>query len=96
MAEVLARLRHHRRVNHRHHLLDVVQQQPVEQHFVVVLQGTQADVAAQIGIVGAIGLIGPSHLLIQSFHLRGQQPVQAESASLFVGKRRTFVQGGDA
>ena len=53
VAELLAGQPDRRRVDDRDHLLDVVDEQPVEEHLVGVLQGTQVDVPVQVVVVAA-------------------------------------------
>ena len=49
MLKFLACLAHSRRVDQRHHLLDVVHHNAIEQGFVTVLQGNQVEIALEVG-----------------------------------------------
>ena len=76
----------------RRHLLDVVEQEPVEEDLVGVLQRAQVDVPLQVVVLALVGLVGAGHLLVQALDLRRQQPVQAELAPLVLRERRALVQ----
>ncbi len=93
VAELLTGLRDHRRVDDGRHLLDVVEEEPVEEDFVGVLQGAQVDVPLEVVVFPTVGLVGADHLLIQALDLRRQQPVQAEPAPLALRECRALVQG---
>ena len=80
MAELLAALADDRRVDDRQHLLDVIEQQPVEEHLVGVLEGAQVDVPLEVVVLAPVGLVGPDHLLVERLDVRRQQPVQAQAA----------------
>ena len=53
MAEALAGLAHSGGIDQRHDGFDVVDEHPVEQGFIAVLQGDQGDVALQVVILVA-------------------------------------------
>ena len=84
VAELLAALADHRRVDDRQHLDDVVEQQPVEEHLVGVLQVAQVDVPLEVVVLPPVGLVGADHLLVQRLDLRRQQAVQAEAPALLL------------
>jgi len=71
VAELLTRQPDDRRVHHRGHLLDVIEEQPVEQHFVGVLQRAQIDMALEVILLPLIRLVGTQDLLIETLDLRG-------------------------
>jgi hypothetical protein len=69
----------------------VVEEKPVEQDFVAVLQGAQIDVPLEVVVLSLVGLISADYLSIEALDVRRKQSVQAEHASLFLRERRTFV-----
>jgi hypothetical protein len=71
----------------------VIEKQPVEENLVGILQRSQVDVAFQRILFSLKCAISTDHLLIESFGVRRQKPVQAKLGSLVIGKRRTLVQG---
>ena len=79
-----------RRVDDRQHLLDVVEQQPIEQHLVGVLEGAQVDVPLEVVVCsGRPGSCG--RLLVQVLDPGRQQPVQTQSVPFVLGERRALV-----
>ena len=93
VAELLARLRDHRRVDHGRHLLDVVEEEPVEEDLVGVLQGAQVDVPLEVVVLAPVGLVRADHLLVQALDLRRQEAVQAEPDPLVLRERRAPCSG---
>jgi hypothetical protein len=71
----------------------VVQEQPVEEHLVGVLQGTQVDVPLQVVVLVPEGLVGAHYLPVQALDVGRQEPVQAEPAPLLLGERGALVPG---
>ena len=66
-----------RRVDVRHHLLHVVEEEPVEQDLVRVLERPQVDVALEVVGLATERLVRPHDLLVESLHLRREEPVKA-------------------
>ena len=94
--EMLAALRHDRRVDHRQHLGDMPAQQRVEQHLVALLQLAQENVTVEIGRLTPVSLVVAPDLIVQCQYVRRQQTVQAESISLRDRERGALVQQGCA
>jgi hypothetical protein len=92
VTELLAGLCHHRGVDDGCHLLHVLEQQPVEEHLVGVLQGTQVDVPLQVVALPLVGTIGPAHLLGEGFQLGREEPVEAEPDPLLLGEGGALVE----
>ena len=91
VAEPLDRLPDGRGVDDRQHLLEVLGQQPVEQHLVAVAQVGQVDALGQIVRLPAVLRVDPPQLAVQRQTPRGQQPVQARARALVRGERRAAV-----
>jgi hypothetical protein len=72
VAELLASLSDDRRVDDRHHLLHVVDEETVEQYLVGVLERPQVDVPLEIVGLPAVRLVGPDGLLVKRLDLRRQ------------------------
>ena len=92
VAELLAALADDGRVDHRQHLDDVVEQQPVEEHLVRVLEIAQEDVAREVVVLAPVGLVGAGDLLVERLDVGRQQPLQPVAAPLVLGERRSLVQ----
>src|SRR5277367_5992920 len=92
MTELLTRERDNWRVNHGCHLFDVVEQKPVEEHFVGVLQGAQVDVSLKVVVFSFVGLVGADHLFLKAFYVWRQKSMQSERVSFFFRERRSLVQ----
>jgi hypothetical protein len=95
MAVTLDRLAHRRVVDDRHHLPQMIRQQPVEQHLVVVLQHHQENVLEQVARLLVILLVHPGDLILQGQHRRWQQPLQPQRLPFLAGERRPLVQQGN-
>ena len=93
VAELHAGLTHGGGVDDGHQFVDILEQHPVEQGLVAVLEGDQGDVAVQVGGVLAQVLEHPLHLLLHGVHPRRQQAAQAERLALRLGEGRALVQG---
>ena len=91
VAELLARQSHDRRVDHRCHLLDVVEEQPVEEDLVRVLERAQVDVPLEVVGLSRVRFVSARHLLVERFDVRRQEALQSEVASLVLGERRALV-----
>jgi hypothetical protein len=70
----------------------VVEQQPIEEHFVRILQSAQIDVSLQVVVLSLVGAVSTDDLLINALDVGRQKAVQAELASLLHRKGRAFVQ----
>jgi hypothetical protein len=70
----------------------VVEQKPVEEDFVGILQGAQINVPLQVVVFSLIGLVSADDLLLKALDVRRQKSVQAKLASLLLRERRAFVQ----
>jgi hypothetical protein len=91
IAEPLDRQSDGRGVDHRQHLLDVLAEQPVEQHLVAVPQIGQIHPAAQIVDLRAVLAVYPPHLPVQCAHSGGQQAGEPQGLAFFEGERRPAV-----
>ncbi len=89
--ELLAGFAHDRRIDNRHHLVDVVVDEAEEQRLVPVLQAHQVDIALQVGLFRAEVLVHAIHLLLHRTDGRRQQPVETETLALVWRKRGAFV-----
>jgi len=92
MAELAARLADRRRVDDRGEFLQMIDEQPVEQGLVAVLQRREADVLLQVGRLGPQMLKLKRDLLLDRGAAPGQQPAQAEFRALCLGKCRVLVE----
>ncbi|GDY63860.1 hypothetical protein SAV14893_032530 [Streptomyces avermitilis] len=76
------------------HLLEVVADQPVEQHLVAVVEGRQVDVLGQVaGLLPELG-IGAVGLLVLGEHARRHEADQAQGPALLIGERGSPVEPG--
>ena len=80
-----------RGVDHRQHLLDVLGQQPVEQHLVAIPQVRQVHPLPQIARLLAVLGVGPAQLPVQRGHPGREQPGQPQLAALLQRERRPPV-----
>jgi hypothetical protein len=92
--EHLARAPDRRRVDDRHHFVDVIDDHAVEQPLVSILQRDQIDVLLEVRGLGAKVLEDLLDLLGLRQNARRQQSVQLECVALVVGERRSLVEGG--
>ena len=88
----LAGQAHGRGVDDRHQLGEVVQQQPVEQRRVAVLELSQVDVPFEVGRLVVQGFIGAADLLVQRLLVGRQQAQQAQFAPLLRRERGPLVE----
>src|SRR5262249_6145365 len=91
-AEVLAAFPDGGRVDDRHQLFQVSDQQRVEQGLVGILQLAQEGVAFEIRLEAAQRLETARYLLIESRDIGRQQAVQVERVTLGLRKRRALVE----
>ena len=80
--ELLARFADDRRVDDRHHLVDVVVEEAEEQRLVPVLQAGEVDVALERCRLDAIVLVHAGQLLVHGADGRRHEPVEAEVGAL--------------
>src|SRR5262249_45283864 len=80
------------RVDYGRHLLDVVEEQPVEEHLVRVLERAQVDVPLEVFVLAPIRLVGARHLLVERLDVRRKKPEQSEITPFLLAERRPFVQ----
>ena len=92
VAETLAGLANHRRVDDWQHLLQVALQKGVEQCFVGILQGAQVDMLENRCLLDGERFVGPPALLFHGLYPGGQEAVQLQFTAFFHGKRGPFVQ----
>ena len=92
-AKLLARLSDRRRVHDRHELVDVVDQQPVEQPLVSILQRPQSDVSFDVVALTANAREDACLLVFHRADVCRQQSTQTKSPTLLEGKGRRFVGG---
>ncbi len=92
VAELLRRLPHGRGVDDRQHLLEMVEQQPVEEVLVAVLQRRQSDVALQrVDLARELG-VDALGLLVLRADDRRQQALEPEGATLPGGEGGALVE----
>ena len=90
-AEHPARLRHRRRVDEGQDLRHVLDHEPVEQHFVRVLQVAQEDVPLQRRLDVLQRRVRTRHLLLERFHGQRKHAVQVQRAAFGVGVGGSLV-----
>ena len=78
--------------HHRGHLFGVIEQEPVEENLVGVLQSAQLDVALQVVVLAVTGLVGANHLVVEGLDMGRQAPVQAEAAPFLLLERGALVE----
>ncbi len=79
---LLARLAHHRGVDDRHHLVDVLEHQAVEQRLVAVLEARQVDELLEVGRLHLEVLVRPVELLVHGADGRRHQAEDVELVAL--------------
>ena len=89
--ELLAGLAHHRRVDDRHHLVDVLEDEPVEEGLVPVVERGQVDELLEVAALGLEALVGALHLLLDRAHRRGHEAVEVQLVPLPLGEGRALV-----
>src|SRR6202034_3423621 len=94
MAESLAAQADGRRINDRHHLLDVLGQQRVKQGFVGILQTSEKGVLLDVGAQRTKRVVATHNLIVEFGNVRWQQSVKFELVALLLGKGRAFVEQG--
>ena len=90
----LDRRSHRGGVDDRQHLLDVIGQQPVEQHLVAVPQVSQVQVLVQVVWLAEILRVNPRQLPLDGRDVNGEQAGQPERLPLGERERGTAVQVG--
>ena len=94
VAELLARLGDDGRVDDRHHLLDVREEEAVEEDLVRVLQGAELDVPAERRRLLEIGLVGADELVVDRLDLVREEAVEPELRALLRREGRALVPRG--
>ena len=92
MAELLARETDGRCVDDRQELLEVLDEEPVEQRLVAVLERGQADVPLEVIGLAPDVLELQRDLLVDRRHARRQQAVQAKGVALTGREGRALVE----
>ncbi len=92
VAELLAGKADGRRVDDRQELLEVLDEEPVEQGLVAVLEGGQPDVPLEVVGLAPDVLELQGDLLVDRRHARRQQTVQAEGVALAGREGRALVE----
>ena len=92
VTELLTRQRNHRCVDHGSHFFNVVEEKPVEEDFVGILQSAQIDVSLQVVVFSLVGLIRTHHLLIKALDMWRQKSVQSKLAPFVLRERCAFVE----
>jgi len=85
-------LSHRRRVDDRHHLVDVLEHGPVEQRLVTVLQADEEHVLLELRRLTTVVAHHAPYLVLEREHARRQQPPDTERIPLGLGERRALVQ----
>ena len=88
---LLARLADDRRVDDRHHLVDVLEGQAVEERLVAVLQARQVDELLEVARLRLEVLVGPVHLLANGADGRRNQAAEVELVALPLRERGALV-----
>ena len=70
----------------------MVEQEPVEEHLVGVLEVAQVDVPREVVGLAPVGLVGADDLLVERLDVRRQEPLEAEAPALVLGERRALVE----
>ena len=94
VAELPAGLADRRCVDDRRQLLEVVEQEPVEQRLVAVLQGGEPDVPLQVVRLATQVFQLEGDLLVDGGHAVRQQPTQTERVAFLFGEGRVAVVRG--
>jgi hypothetical protein len=91
LTEALTGEPHRRGVDDRHHLREVVDDQSVEEDFVVVLDLPQEDVLGLVARERHECLVLTVHLILQGLDMRWQQAVETEFVALRFGEGGALV-----
>ena len=92
VAEFLAAKRDDGSVDDGQHLLNMVEEQAVEEHFISVLKLAEIDVALEVVGLEREGLVGADALIVERFDDRRKQAVQSENRALVLRKGGAFVE----
>ena len=95
MPEQLTCQPHGRRVDDRHHFLDVVDDHPIEEPLVPVVERSQVDIFVEVGRLSAEVLQDLLNLLVLSEDPWWDESSQLQSVSLLLGEGRTLVERWD-
>jgi hypothetical protein len=92
VAVLLADLADRRGVDDRHHLLQVIQEQPVEQRLVAVVEPGEEQISPDVVGGGTIVLVGSALLILRRRDRRRQNPVETQFTALLRGEAGPLVQ----
>ena len=92
VAVLLTGTAHDRRVHDGHELLEVLQQDPVEERLVAVLERREPDEPLEFVALAAVLRDLEGDLLFERSHARRQEPAEPEDLSLLLGERGVLVQ----
>src|SRR5579864_1289725 len=94
MAEFLAAEGHDGRVHDGQHLINMIEEQAIEEHFVGVLKLAKINVALEIVRLERKRLVGADALIVERFYDWRKEAVETEDFSLRFGERGAFVERG--
>src|SRR5690554_1047229 len=90
-AELLYRLADRRRVDDRHHLLEMLVEEFIKKDLLPLLERAKKLILSdRIGLL-AEALIDARDLLVDRMNLRGEEPVEAQLDPLFMGEGGAFI-----
>ena len=92
VTELQAGLAHRGRVDNGDHLVEVLDQQPVEQHLVAVQEALQEDELLHVVGLAPEVLERSLHLVLERRHARAQQSREFQRQALLLGERRRLVE----
>ena len=92
VAVLLTGTAHDRRVHDGHELLEVLEQDPVEERLVAVLERREPDEPLEFVALAAVLRDLEGDLLFERSHARRQEPAEPEDLSLLLGERGVLVQ----
>lgn len=76
------------------HFLEVVEDEAVVQHLVLLLEAGHEGVLGQVARAGAVLGIGALDLLVERLDVGGEQAMELERVALVLGEGRAFVEVG--
>jgi hypothetical protein len=75
MTKPLACLRNHRCIYYWGHFFDVIEQEPVEEDFVRILERAQINVPLQVIVLSFVSLVSTDELLLKALDVRRKKSV---------------------
>jgi hypothetical protein len=69
----------------------VVEEKPVEEDLVGILESAQIDMSLEVIVLSLVGLVRATYLLTEVFDMRWKKTVQAKRASLLLCERRSLI-----